>query len=183
MKKNIVIIILVILLLGLSGYIVYDKAIDKYVDNKMENKDENKIENEVENNVNSDNTFSNEVTDLNKLNNYNINNIKNIEVDIPIKSYDGPEKKKITIDNKNEIEEILLNIDNTKEIGAVPEIGFESNVTITINYNEEPSTLVVIFGNGNVGIDTAVGTAQSEFIEYEIDNKNLSSELISKYEN
>ena len=89
----------------------------------------------------------------------------------------------ITIDNKEEMKQILLSIDDYEEIGKIPEgIGFESNIAITINYEGDPSTSIIILDNGNLVINFAVGVGETGPAEYKIENKNLASELTNKYQ-
>ena len=168
MKKNIVIIILLMLVLSMGGYLVYDKVFNK------EENTEVKVEEKEENNK--------EVV-TKDLKNYNINDIKNIEVIVPVLGSSDPEMDSITIENKEEIKEILLNIDDYEEVGKVPEgIGFVSNVVININYEGDPSTNIIILDNGNIAINSAVGVGETGYAEYKIENKNLASELTNKYQ-
>lgn len=119
-----------------------------------------------------------------QLKNYDINNIKNIEVRVPIKNATDPEMKQITITDKEEIKSILLSVDDIKEVGKVPEgIGFMFNVTIKVNYNGDPSTNIVILDNGNIAINKAVGVGETGYGEYEISNKSLATQLTDKYQN
>ncbi len=176
-EKNgliIALIIFVVLLTALGGYLVYDKVI-----NKKENTEEKaKKENAKKQKENK------EKEETAKLKNYDINSIKNIEVRVPELGVSDPEVTSVIIDNKEEIKEILLNVDKKEEVGKVPYgIGFTSNnVTITINHEGDPSTNIIILNNGNVAINPAVGAAESGYAEYKIENKNLATELTNKYQ-
>ena len=135
---------------------------------------------DVSNNGEGSNNNAGEST---QLKNYDINQIKNIEISIPEKNAPDLGKTDITITNKEEIKKLLLNVDEPKEKGAVPVgIGFESNVIISINYHGDPSTLIILLENGNIVMNKAVGAGETGYWEYEISNKNLTNELRNKYE-
>ena len=174
MKKNIVIIIISILVLAMGSYLVYDKLI------ATKEKNEVKVE---ENNVEKEEEKNNNEVVTKELKNYDSNSIINIVVSVPILGSNDPEMNSVTIEDKEEIKEILLNVDDKEEVGKVPdEIGFISNVTITINYEGDPSTKIIILSNGNVAINSAVGAGETGYGEYKIENKNLASELTNKYQ-
>lgn len=174
MQKNIIIIILSILVLGMGGYLVYDKVIVK------EEKNEVKVE---ENDTEKEEDKNNNVEVTKELKNFDLNSIKNIIIHIPKLESSDLEMDTITIDNKEEMKQILLSIDDYEEIGKIPEgIGFESNIAITINYEGDPSTSIIILDNGNLVINFAVGVGETGPAEYKIENKNLASELTNKYQ-
>ena len=119
-----------------------------------------------------------------QLKNYDVNIIKNIEVRVPVKDSTDPEMRNVTITSKEQIKSILTNVDDAKEVGKVPEgIGFMFNVVITINYDGDPSTNIIILDNGNIAINKAVGVGETSYAEYEISNKNLAVEITDKYQN
>ena len=77
-----------------------------------------------------------------------------------------------------------MNVDNAREVGKVPQgIGFEFSSSIKINYEGDPSTVIVLLSNGNLAINFAYGVGETGFGEYEINNKNFEVELIDKYQN
>lgn len=181
-KKNILVIILVIIIAILCliiGWLLGSKFADTEKDSKLNTEENNKLD------VNKNESSSYEETEKDsiELKNYNIDEIKNLEIRVPVKDASEPEMKKVTITDKEEITSILLNVDDTKEIGKVPEgIGFMFNVVITINYNGDPSTDIVLLDNGNIAINKAVGVGETGYTEHEIQNKTLASELINKYQ-
>ena len=176
--KNVIIIILSILVLGLGGYLVYDKVVDKKIENPTI---ENNVQDNNDKNVVNNGDVSNKPI---QLKNYDVSIIKNIEVRVPVKNLTDPETRNVTITDKEQIKSILINVDDVKEVGKVPEgIGFMFNVEITINYYGDPSTNIIILDNGNVAINKAVGVGETSYAEYEISNKNLAVELTNKYQN
>lgn len=91
--------------------------------------------------------------------------------------------KSTIITNKEEIKNILLNVDNAIEFGENSiGIGFEQNITIKINYGSDPATKIIILDNGNVAINFAEGAGETGYAEYVIENKNLATELTNKYQ-
>lgn len=173
-KKNVGIIIsliiFIIISVALGLYLVYDKVIigeENYQINVEEKNDEEDEKQEG--------TLD--------LINYDINSIKNVEVSVPVLGASDPEMRTTTIDNKEEIKEILLNVDKKEEINNFSnEIGFIDNVTITINYEGDPSTEIIILDNGNLAINSAVGVGETGYVEYKIENKDLALELTNKYQ-
>ena len=181
MKKNILIGILIVIILGLGGYLVYDKILNNDQDNQVENiKTEQDLETEYMEEKNVDDLDNDSV----ELKNYVIENIQSLELELHIENSSGPEMKKVTITDKEEIKEILLNVDNATDIGPVPEgIGYVPDVSITVNYNNEPSTNIDVLGNGNLIIYYSGDVGEIENREYEISNKSLAQQLTSKYQN
>lgn len=173
-KKNVGIIIsliiFIIISVALGLYLVYDKVIigeENYQINVEEKNDEEDEKQEG--------TLD--------LINYDINSIKNVEVSVLVLGASDPEMRTTTIDNKEEIKEILLNVDKKEEINNFSnEIGFIDNVTITINYEGDPSTEIIILDNGNLAINSAVGVGETGYVEYKIENKDLALELTNKYQ-
>lgn len=176
-KKNTLVIILVIVIAILClviGWLLGSKFADKESEMLNNNIQQEEVKNE---NVTTDLEENN--TEI-KLNNYDVSKIQNIEVEIPVKVSTDPEMKKVIINNKEEIKQILLNVDEKKEIGKVPEgISFMFNVKITINYDSDPSVVIIILDNGNVAINQALGVGETSYVEYEIQNKSLATELIN----
>lgn len=178
--KNVVIIILSMLVLGLGGYLVYDKVIDKKIENPTIENNDNVQDNNDKNAVNNGEVSNKPI----QLKNYDVNIIKNIEVRVPVKNSTDPETRNVTITDKEQIKSILINVDDVKDVGKVPEgIDFMFNVEITVNYDGDPSTNIIILDNGNVAINKAVGVGETSYVEYEISNKNLAVELTNKYQN
>lgn len=182
-KKNMLIVGLVVIIAILCciiGWLLVSKneENDSVNDSIIENNN-----NVVDKEDNSNNTDSGDVSNNSiQLKNYNIDEIKNIEVSVPVKNTTDPEMKKVIMSDKEEIKSILLNVDDIKEVGKVPEgIGFAFNVTIRINYDGDPSTAIIILDNGNIAINKAVGVGETGYVEYEINNKNLATQLTDKY--
>lgn len=167
-KLVIFLLIIIILLLVGGGFLFYQTLSDKPNSNLGGSENNNQHLSGEENN--------------NKLNNYDLDNIKNVVVEVPILNSQDPEMKKVTITNKDEINNLLLNVDNATEVGKMPEgIGFINNVTISVNYNADPSAKIIILGNGNVAINYSLGAGETGYAEYSIENKKLASELTNKY--
>jgi len=182
MKKDILIIKLVVIVLGLGSYLIFDRIMDKKIENETIENNNSKEENK--DGVNKEDNSNQSTNETKQLENYDINAIKNIQIAVPVKNAEDPEKKNVTLTDKEEIKSILLNVDNVKEIGALPSgIGFVSNVVITINYDEDPSTTIIILDNGNIAINKAVGVGETGYAEFEIQNKSLATELTNKYQN
>ena len=72
-------------------------------------------------------------------------------------------------------------MDDAKQIGKISAVGFSNNVSITVNYNGDPSAKLILLDNGNVAINYSVGAGETEYAEYSINNKKLAKELTDKY--
>ena len=167
--KLIIILIIIIICLSVGGSFVLYKVLSS---GKTTNIGETN-----NNNQQLDSNLNNPIT-----HNYNTDQIKNVEVEVPVKNASDPEMKKVTITNKNEIADILSNVTNLELVGKMPAVGFLTNVTITVNYKGDPSAKIIILDNGNVAINFGVGAGESGYAEYKITNKNLSNELTNKYQ-
>lgn len=114
---------------------------------------------------------------------YNLNNINNIIVEVPKVNSDGPEMENKTITNKDEIKSILANIDGAVFVKKIADgVGFTGNTSITINYNGDPSTKIILLNSGNMAMNLAIGAGESGYAEYSINNKKFEEELINKYQ-
>lgn len=114
---------------------------------------------------------------------YDLNNIKNVVIEVPKAYADGPEMEEKTITNKDEIKSVLTNIDSAVLVKKIDDgVGFTGNTTITINYNGDPSTKIILLNNGNIAMNLAVGAGENGYAEYSINNKKLEEELINKYQ-
>ena len=114
---------------------------------------------------------------------YDLNNINNMIVEVPKANAGGPEMEEKTITNKDEIKSILANIDSAVLVKKIADgVGFTGNTTITINYNGDPSTKIILLNNGNIAMNLAVGAGENGYAEYSINNKKLEEELINKYQ-
>lgn len=182
-KKNILIIILVIIIAILCVIIGWILG-SKYAN--LENESLGDSNNNINDNtsINSENNDTQLENNYVELKNYNVNEIKSIEVNMPVKDSPDLEMKSVLIEDKEEMKKVLLNVDEAKEIGQIPYgIGFESNITITVNYDADPSTVIIILDNGDIVINQALGAGETGYAKYEISNKNFATELISKYQN
>ena len=177
----ILLVIIIAILCVIIGWLLGSN----FADTESNIVDNSKPNVEVNNSVaDEDNTITGENNDVQNLNNYNIDLIKNIEINVPTKNSSDPEFKTVTLTDKEEIKHILLNVDAAKEIGKVAEgIGFGFSVNIKINYEGDPSTVIVFLSNGNLAINFAEGVGETGYAEYEINNKNFQTELINKYQN
>ena len=185
MKKDVILVVLIVLVLGLGGYLLFDKVLsNNQTEEKEEKNNQTNDQNEnLENSDNNQNINADLENDSIELKSYNVDEIKNIEISMPVKDSPDLEMKVVIIENKKEMEEILLNVDEPKEKEPVPYgMGFESNTVITVNYDGDPSTVIIILGNGDVVINNAVGVGETGYTKYEISNKNFEKELLDKYQ-
>ena len=152
--KKLIIGLLVLLVIAAAGYIVYDMVSKK---------------------ANNEN-----VEQESKLKNYDLDKISKIILYRSVEVHGDPKRIVLEVNDKQDIEDILEQIDNAKSVGNVPDgIGFESNFMFEIIYNDSTKTTVIFLNNGNLAISKKDN--QNNYIEYEISNANLEKELIEKY--
>lgn len=181
MKKNaskIAIIILSIIVVVLAGYIIWDKFIS-FDNGSINNKDsQSNIEENIESvTENKDNT-SEDV----KFENYNLSNIRDIVITTAVEENGNPVEKKHTITDIKEVMEIIKVLDQAEYVNTIPEgIGFIYPTSIEVNHKEDPSVDIIFMSNGNVAINYAVGSAETGYAEYTLNNKNFEVEIINKY--
>lgn len=139
----------------------------------------------LKDNLNKNNISDNQMSGVKQDVYYDLNNINNVKVWVPKANADGPDMEIKEITNKEEIKSILINIDSAvfvKKIKLSDGVGNVDDTAITINYNDDPSTEIIILDNGNIAMNLAVGAGESGYAEYSINNKKLEEELINKYQ-
>lgn len=174
MKKNIVITILSVLVIGLCAYLVYDKIINKDV--KEKNIEENsKVDTELD---------TKNIEEETKFENYDLNSVSKIILNNYISTSDGepPQESNVVIKNKDEIKYILSQIDDATLIEELPDgIGFQFLFNIEIRYNDNSYTRIFFLNNNNLAINNSISDNEMEYKQYSISNTNLKQELINLY--
>jgi predicted RND superfamily exporter protein len=162
-KVIILVVICVICLVSVGVFIFRSTADNEFVDSKVE----------TEVNDNQQPTSNNY---------YDLDNIKNVVVAVAKANVTEPEMIETTVTNKDEIKNILSNIDSAVFVEAITgPFGYMTNTTITINYNNDPSTKIIILANGNIAMDRSVGAGDGGYAQYSLSNKEFESELFNKY--
>lgn len=164
--KGILITVIVLLVLGLGGYLLWAKVISVKINNFKEDFEEQ----ERINNIHYEN--------------YDFKNIENIVITL----YEQDSEtlttlsKDVAVADIEEMQSILDVLDVANIVGMVQTgIDFESDMDIMVNYKDGTKAKIILASNGNVLINYTFEKEGSGFVQYALNDSNFEQTLKDRY--